>query len=269
MTVHKEFFEELRTARQQKGISLEDISRTTLIDKKYLEAIEGGNEDVLPAAYVRAFIREYAAAIGLNADDVMKNYARPAAQDATVAAPEEHSAPEPASVSTPVASGARRPWWENRTLLLSIISVAIVCIIAVVLDISRTNRHRGVQEIPFNTAVRESEQRAFPDDTAKTVAQGHTAAGDSLVLSAASTDSVWMELSIDGTPPNDYLFPPNARRQWKAKEKFTITLGNAGGVRFRLNSTEIGTLGKAGSVVRNVELTRRSLTQSRSTEGNP
>jgi hypothetical protein len=69
-----------------------------------------------------------------------------------------------------------------------------------------------------------------------------------------------MELSIDGTPPNDYLFPPNIRRHWKAKEKFTITLGNGGGINFRLNTTEIGTLGKRGGVVRNYELNRRSLT---------
>jgi hypothetical protein len=86
------------------------------------------------------------------------------------------------------------------------------------------------------------------------------ASGDSLLLSAASVDSVWMQLSIDGTPANDYLFPPNVRRRWKAKEKFTISLGNAGGMIFRLNSTDIGTLGKRGSILRNYELNRRSLT---------
>ena len=69
-----------------------------------------------------------------------------------------------------------------------------------------------------------------------------------------------MQIAIDGTPPNDYMFGPGVQRQWKAKEKFTVTLGNGGGIRFRLNATEIGTLGKRGSVVRNVELNRRTLT---------
>jgi hypothetical protein len=118
-----------------------------------------------------------------------------------------------------------------------------------------------VPEIPFSTAVSENERRVFPGDTAKAVpATTPSAPGDSLLLSVASIDSVWMQLSIDGTPPNDYLFAPGVRRQWKAKEKFTITLGNAGGIIFRLNGTDIGTLGKRGSVLRSYELNRRSLT---------
>jgi cytoskeleton protein RodZ len=266
MTVHKEFFEELRALRQEKGISLDDISRTTLIDRKYLEAIESGNEEILPAAYVRAFIREYAGAIGLSPDETMKKYAQHSTEPVPVAAAET---PQPAAASEPSPSQkSRQPWWENRTLLLAIISVAIVCVIAVIMDISKGRHTRTVQEIPFGTAVRETEQRAFPDTTHPADIHGKVAATDSLLLSAASSDSVWMELSIDGTPPNEYLFPPNLRRQWKAKEKFTITLGNAGGVHFRLNNTDIGTLGKPGSVVRNVELNRHTLTQPKNAEGN-
>jgi transcriptional regulator with XRE-family HTH domain len=273
MTMHKEFFEELRATRQQKGITLDDISRTTLIDKKYLEAIEGGNEGVLPAAYVRAFIREYAAAIGLNPDEVMKKFGQPKPAET---APETQQSAGPPTAAVPAAippaepKSARQPWWENRTLLLSVISVAVVCIIAVILDVSKRRQAPDVPEIPFSTAVREAEQRTMPGDTTKPRAQlERGAATDSLVLSVASIDSVWMELSIDGTPAIDYLFPPNARRQWKAKEKFTVTLGNAGGILFRLNGTELGTLGKRGSVLHNVELSRKTLTQPRSTEGAP
>jgi cytoskeletal protein RodZ len=266
MKDHKEFFEELRGAREEKGISLDEISRTTLIDKKYLEAIEAGNEEILPAAYVRAFIREYANAIGLDAEEVMKRYVHPVAQQVTI--PDSVSSQ---TSSPPAAPTQRQPWWENRVLLLSVISVAIVCVIAVVVDLSKNSRNRNLQEIPFNTAVRETEQRMFPgDSTPKPTSPSRTvAAGDSLVLSASSSDSVWMQLSIDGTPPNDYLFPPNIRRQWKAKEKFTVTLGNAGGVHFRLNGNDIGTLGKPGSVVRNFELSRQTLSQQHNVEGNP
>lgn len=265
MTQHKEFFGELRAAREERGVTLEEISRTTLIDKKYLEAIENGNEEVLPAAYVRAFIREYASAIGMNVDEVMKRYAHPAAQEVTAAG--QHSLPPS---SAPPAPAQRQPWWENRVLLLSLISAAIVCVIAVVIDLSRNNRGRNIQEIPFNTSVRETEQRMFPGDSTKPSQSSRAfAAGDSLVLSASSSDSVWMQLSIDGTPPNDYLFPPNIRRHWKAKEKFTVTLGNAGAVQFRLNNMDIGALGKPGSVVRNFELSRQTLSQQHSGEGAP
>ena len=53
----KTFFAELRKAREGKKMSLADISDATLINAKYLEAIEQGNTSILPQAYVRAFIR--------------------------------------------------------------------------------------------------------------------------------------------------------------------------------------------------------------------
>jgi len=260
MTGHDEFFAELRAAREAKGVSLEDISRTTLIDRKYLDAIEHGQEQILPAAYVRAFIREYAAAIGLDPDEVMSRYGRTSRTD-THTSPQTHPAPPPAlAVASPVA---RKPWWENRWLLAGIVGVAAVCVLAFVLDLTKSRSPRATQEIPFSAAVRENEQRLFPGDTART--GGSPLRSDSLLLSAASLDSVWMELSIDGTPPVDYLFPPNIRRQWKARETFTITLGNGGAMVFRLNSLEIGTLGKPGSVVRKLELSRKTLQAQKGT----
>jgi hypothetical protein len=48
---------------------------------------------------------------------------------------------------------------------------------------------------------------------------------------------------------------------WKARDKFAVTLGNAGAMEFTLNKKKVGTLGKRGSVVRNVELNRKTLTQ--------
>jgi transcriptional regulator with XRE-family HTH domain len=258
MNPHQKFFDELRTARVAKGITLEDISRATMIDLKYLTAIEEAREDVLPAAYLRAFIREYATAIGLDPAVVMNQYDQKP-PSAAVTDSSAHTAPTTQPV--PIAGKPHRAWWTNRVPLLTATSAGIVCIIVIVFYLSRSFGPSPVREIPFSTTVTENERRVFPGDTAKAPPpSAPLASGDSLLLSATITDSVWMELSIDGTPPNDYLFPPNIRRKWKAKEKFTITLGNGGGINFRLNTTEIGTLGKRGSVVRNYELNRRSLT---------
>lgn len=257
MNPHQKFFNELRTAREEKGITLEDISRSTLIDLKYLTAIEEGREDVLPAAYLRAFIREYATTIGLDPALVMNQYdQKPPSAPGTDSSALAAQSTQPG----PIAAGPHRAWWTNRVALLTAMSAGIVCIIAIIFYLSRALGPSPVREIPFSTAVSENERRVFPGDTAKAAPSSTPpASGDSLLLSAASIDSVWMQLSIDGTPPNVYLFPPSVRRQWKAKEKFTITLGNAGGIIFRLNGTDIGTLGKRGSVLRSYELNRRSL----------
>lgn len=67
--------QELQKARLDKGLSLDDIQQTTKIQKRYLAAIENGQFDQLPGAfYERAFVRQYADAVGLDVADFMKNH---------------------------------------------------------------------------------------------------------------------------------------------------------------------------------------------------
>jgi len=68
------FFQELKRAREEKRVSLADIADRTLINIKHLEAIERGDTAILPEAYVRAFIREYATAIGLDGDETLQRF---------------------------------------------------------------------------------------------------------------------------------------------------------------------------------------------------
>lgn len=65
----------LKKARLEKGISLEDLQETTKIRKRYLECIEEGNYKALPGNfYVRAFIKSYSEAVGLEPNEVLQLY---------------------------------------------------------------------------------------------------------------------------------------------------------------------------------------------------
>jgi cytoskeletal protein RodZ len=65
----------LRNARIEKGLTIEDVQDSTKILKRYLVAIEEGNYDMLPESfYVRAFIRSYAEAVGLDPNEIIKLY---------------------------------------------------------------------------------------------------------------------------------------------------------------------------------------------------
>ncbi|WP_274651484.1 helix-turn-helix domain-containing protein [Paenibacillus humicola] len=65
----------LRNAREQRGLTLEDVQEQTKIRKRYLEAIEEGNYSVLPGSfYVRAFVKNYSETVGLDADEVLRLY---------------------------------------------------------------------------------------------------------------------------------------------------------------------------------------------------
>ncbi len=59
----------LREARARRRLSLEEVEEATKIRGRYLQAIEGEDWDQLPGeTYARAFIRTYAALVGLDGD---------------------------------------------------------------------------------------------------------------------------------------------------------------------------------------------------------
>lgn len=65
----------LKQAREDKGLTLEDMQELTKIKTGYIEAIEKGNYDALPGLfYVRAFVKTYCEALGLPAAEVMDIY---------------------------------------------------------------------------------------------------------------------------------------------------------------------------------------------------
>ena len=77
-------YETLRTAREKKGWSIEELSRRAGIRLKAAEHIEHGEFAELPAGlYCRATVRSYAAAVGLNPQQVLEELgpALPAGED--------------------------------------------------------------------------------------------------------------------------------------------------------------------------------------------
>ncbi|MCY8472916.1 helix-turn-helix domain-containing protein [Bacillus halotolerans] len=56
-------------------MSLDDLQAATKIQKRYLTALEEGNYDIIPGKfYVRAFIKQYAEAVGLDADQLFEEH---------------------------------------------------------------------------------------------------------------------------------------------------------------------------------------------------
>ena len=72
MLVVTELGQKLKEAREAKGLSIDQLHEITKIQKRHLVAIEEGNYDVLPGAfYARAFIKQYADAVGLNGEELL------------------------------------------------------------------------------------------------------------------------------------------------------------------------------------------------------
>ncbi len=71
------FGEQLRLAREARGISLREISEQTRISMRYLEAIEANDFKRLPGGiFNRSFVRAYAKYIGFDEKEAVEAYAR-------------------------------------------------------------------------------------------------------------------------------------------------------------------------------------------------
>ncbi|WP_274361395.1 helix-turn-helix domain-containing protein [Paenibacillus thermotolerans] len=152
----------LRKARMERGMSLEDLQESTKIRKRYLEAIEDGNMNVLPGNfYARAFIKQYSEAVGLDPDELLKLYS------SEIPSVETESAAEPIRMKRrAVAAPERSGKWASILLMIAF----PLLIIGVIYYYSFNNAEpkNNVLENPPLTDQKESEQNngASGDGTA-------------------------------------------------------------------------------------------------------
>ncbi|MEW6248374.1 MAG: RodZ domain-containing protein [Nitrospirota bacterium] len=77
-----------------------------------------------------------------------------------------------------------------------------------------------------------------------------------LILDLEATELSWVVVQIDGGSPQEALLRPGEKARWKAQDQFTLTLGNAGGVRAELNGKPQKPFGPSGKVARDIVLKR-------------
>ncbi len=250
------FTSELKRAREDKRLSLSDIADTTLINIRFLEEIERGNISFMPRTYVRAFVRDYAKAVGLNPDDVMRMMDEPtsAAPPKPVPKKEEQVSPpvlEPPS-SPPESKGAVQP---RTTRIATLVIVGLATTVAL-WNLLTPSVEQSVEEKSFDEVMQEQMRADSLSSLQNTVPP--ESLPDTLVLVAVAKDSTSIRLSIDNAKAQRYTLAPKGRRSWKATEKFLITVGDAGDVDFTVNQGKIN-LGKPGTVVNNFEVSRTTL----------
>jgi cytoskeleton protein RodZ len=116
------FGEQLRLAREARGISLREISDQTRIPTRFLEAIESGDLKRLPGGiFNRSFIKAYARYVGYDETEALEAYARTAREMGD--SPDEVSTTPYKSHVYTDGSGSRSPLI---TLLLTILILGIL-----------------------------------------------------------------------------------------------------------------------------------------------
>jgi cytoskeletal protein RodZ len=228
--------ERLRAAREDKGLSLEDIAAQTRIPQRHLESLEVADWDKLPApTYTTGFAKSYAGAVGLDRAEIG----------------EQLRAEMGGQRSPNMAAEVFEPADPARTMPKSLVFATIAAVIVLIVVMSWLNS-RSLQSdepaaaVPAAAPTQPAQQPATPP------AQPPAAQGP-VVLTA--TAPAWVRVTDGGTtlfestmqPGQTYQVPPTASApllRVGAPEAVRVTVGNA----------VAPPVGPAGQVTSNVSL---------------
>jgi cytoskeletal protein RodZ len=221
--------EELAAARRQAGLTVTQVSQRTCIRETIVRGIERGDYSACGGDfYARCHIRNIARAIGLDPEDLIREY------DATQAPPQAITAADVFQPFTPVKlKERRRPNWS---VVLAIGVIAVAGVVGFRYFGSRDNHNPPARQTTSSESGQHSAQKSPPTTTPVS----HQAPTHVHVKVVAHQGGVtWVRLT---SAANHQIFQGDIgasagilSRSWTRKGTITLQFGNPGGATLYLN----------------------------------
>ena len=276
----------LRVEREQRGITLDQISRSTKIGTRFLQALEQDRFDQLPGGiFNKGFIRAYARFLGLDEEQAVSDYL-------TATSPGDPSPAVPeTAVPVPVESARSLPWGTFAMLLLAIalsfavwgfytrepatrvkppVPAASSSTGSVSPPAAGTPSDSEVPPAEARTAPPEmpNDSSSHPGPSAPSSLDGSLAPGGSepepastkAPVSAASLvqaafvvrikarQDAWILITADGKKQSEETLGPGTEKLIKAAKQIVVRTGNSGALDLEFNGQKLPTQGVLGEV---------------------
>jgi cytoskeleton protein RodZ len=250
----------LKREREQRKITLDEISLSTKIATRFLLAIEEEHFDQLPGGiFNKGFIRAYARSVGVDELQAVADYELasganlPPPETAAGGSPSLAAVPDSSVIDQDSGSGASRvPWgWFVVALLVVAVGLAVW---------GFYSRERSAKPVPPPPVPRDSAAvaplsvaqtrsapspatgDAVPSATNKTPPSQPPAASSSpaafLVQIKATQDS-WVAISADGREIMQDTLYASAEKSVGARDQIVIKTGNAGALDISFNGKRL------------------------------
>lgn len=244
------FGENLRRERELRGISLHEIAEATKISARFLQALEQDRFDVLPGGlFRRTFVRQYAKHVGLDADRVVAEFLYTQGSEPGSSAP------------------GRRPFAVPSGTLPALAGVALIVWLA--LPLGTAGRHDAPAASASVAPTSFPAEHVYPPAAPPPVTVPAAAVdastlsmqpkSDGLTLSLSASQDCWVSVTVDGESVLDRVLNAGETETLEAHGEIVLSVGNAGGLSFRINDRQGVPLGKSGEVKKNIVITRQSL----------
>jgi cytoskeleton protein RodZ len=239
------FGENLRRERELRGVSLREIADETKISIRFLQALEQDRVDVLPGGlFRRTFVRQYARHVGLDPERVVAEFIY-AHGDETP--PVAFRAPE----------GRKFPTGT----LLTVVGLLALGLVSFSKSSSKSRTAKPKDDVAQASSI---PAVTLPVDHVYPAAQPQPREerpGDvqNLVLTLSARESCWVAVQVDGQTVLNRVLAGGETETLQAQGEIVLSVGNAGGLSFRVNDRPGVSLGRAGEVKRNIVITRKNL----------
>lgn len=235
----------LREAREARGLTLEEVEEETKIRRKYLQALEEEQFQILPGPiYAKAFLKNYARFLNIDVEETLEEYNRQFTGDPP---PEEPVKPAEERIKRAKVDIPGKPrYWLYLAAAVVVAGLAFSVYYAaggMGLNSPADKAKQEVKQEPAQTPPQAGEQAQTP---AGQPGAGQT--GVNMSLNVKNKDS-WIRVIVDGTPAFQGILSAGQSKSFEAKDKISIRLGNAGAVEVQVNGQNLGALGGDGDVI--------------------
>ena len=252
-------FQELKELREQKGYSLEEVSRALKINIKYIRAMEEGDLDQIPQVYDKLFFQAYVRFLQPeNEQEYFEAFRAFRHQQRIIPTTTIEK------IRT-IKEDARRV--KMIRVLYFVIPLIILGAFILILALNSTQvasvGKEDVTELTVDTIIKdlEKKQRQMVADSLRTTVD--TTKSPQVAVTLKAVDKTWLRAIADKADTTEYLLNAGNRVNLQADSTLRLLVGNAAGVDFTVNGQPVGILGKPNQVITNMLINQDGIVTKR------
>lgn len=259
------FGDRLRREREMRGITLDEITESTKISRRHLEALENERFDQLPGGvFAKGFVRAYAHFLGIDEDQAVADYS---------AASNEQPEPED-KFPLEIHEEPKRELKSRRSKVPLVFAIAALVGVLVGYFFWLKSKPHGT-EVAQSTHQAAATTETTPADVPPAPAQATTPAstptenaaaatpapeepvtpkqqtpsaetkpaGKTFVILVKAKEDAWVSIVADGKSIMEKVLSADRKKKVKAGKEVVLRTGNAGGIDVSFNGKPLGALG--------------------------
>jgi transcriptional regulator with XRE-family HTH domain len=249
----------LKEARENKGISLEEVEEEIRIRKKYLRALEEEDFSIMPPeVYVKGFLRNYAIYLDLEPEEMRALYQKEFG---------EKGKPKFMGRAGQIAGEGTGPHafpmnmslTQSRLLAFPFLVAALAILAFSLLGLWAFRQYFPLPaktEPEIKAVVTATQPRPSFTLTSVVTQVTPTLFGTptpkvytGVEVELVMLERAWLQVHVDGEKVFEGVFDEGTKIAWSGKERVAVRCNNAGGVEVILNGQNLGPLGQRGQVV--------------------